>query len=342
MSHDYDMPEPPPIDYDDYGYIPDHDPFDDLPPLPLEHETAKADMPSDDGWSWHDARIVGVDRGAEAGAGRYEIGVINLYADTHTGDLGGSYLPITAFEDETPANDFYHGLQAQIHDQGLAPYQVPEFGEARAFEAVPEPENWRGATIDEYRAYEYLRDLEAFDPNRADEPPQQALDPLMQTITDLGGVIVEIETEVAPAVDESAFQALNAIGVQADTLDPPPFYDAQTGTAYWIGVFQPAKDDHENCLTSILSLGRNPETGTMEAQLAPCVSGDWDKAYRSAEYLLQVADRGGIEQVFDTAEGMALATEQRELWENERGVTLEPDVAQNIADYAREQWEIDL
>jgi hypothetical protein len=80
----------------------------------------------------------------------------------------------------------------------------------------------------------------------------------------------------------------------------------------------------------------------MEAQLAPCVPGDWDKAYTSAEYLIQVAQRGGIEQVFDTAEGMALATDQREFWETERGVALEPDTTREIADHARETWEVEL
>ena len=146
--------------------------------------------------------------------------------------------------------------------------------------------------------------------------------------------------------NETAFQALSAIGIQAENFDPnadpPPFYDAQTSTAYWIGVFQPDKDDRENCVTSILSLARNPETGEMEAQLAPCVPGDWDKAYSSAEYLIQVADRGGIEQLFDTAEGMALATDQREFWETERGVPLEADATHDIAETTRDTWQVEL
>jgi len=192
-----------------------------------------------------------------------------------------------------------------------------------------------------------LRDLEAFDPALADDPPEEALDPLIQTAIELGGVAraVEPEVEPEPVIDESAFQALNAIGVQVENFDPnadpPPFYDAETGTAYWIGVFQPDKDDRENCVTSILSLGRNPETGAMEAQLAPCVPGDWDKAYTAAEYLIQVAQKGGIEQVFDTAEGMALATDQREFWETERGVALEPEATREIADFTRETWEME-
>jgi hypothetical protein len=224
----------------------------------------------------------------------------------------------------------------------LASYQVPDFAEARAAEMNDAPPAWRGAAPDEYEAYEYLRDLEQV---IADEPPEEVIDPLIQTAIELGGV-VEPEIEPEPEVDEAAFQALNAIGVEAEnfdpTTDPPPFYDAETGTAYWIGVFQPDKDDRENCVTSILSLGRDPQTGEMEAQLAPCVPGDWDKAYGAAEHLIRVAQKGDIEQVFDTAEGMALATDQRELWEAERGVPLEPDTTRDIADYTREQWEVEL
>ena len=68
----------------------------------------------------------------------------------------------------------------------------------------------------------------------------------------------------------------------------------------------------------------------MEAQLAPFLPGDWDTAYSAAEQLLQVAERGGIEQVFDTAEGIALASGQRELWETERGLAIEVDEERDI------------
>lgn len=364
--------EPPPLDLDalapppweeDYDHQLAFDPYSSAfdAAIPEDRMPAMPDVPppgqdglqgfetpepTDEAWAWHDARLIGVDRGEDAGNRRYEIGAIDLYADANTGDLGGSYLPIASFSDEAPALGYYHDLQEQIHDQGLAPYQVQEFAEARAFEMNAEPENWRGAEPIEYAAYDYLRGLETFDPALADEPPQESVDSLIQTAIELGGVVVEPELEPETVVEEAAFQALNAIGVQAENFnpnaDPPPFYDAETGTAYWIGVFQADPDDHEHCVTSILSLGRDPETGEMEAQLAPCVVGDWDKAYSAAEYLIQVAERGGIEQVFDTAEGMALATDQRDLWETARGVPLEAEAARDIADYTRDEWEVAL
>lgn len=383
------MPEPPPIDYDDwmppppdevyfmpddpfpadlfssappdYDYAPVDDPWlpdderfvpqvvqhlPDVPPLSQDGlQGFEPPEPADEGWGWHDARLIGVERETDDGT-RYEIGAIDVYANVNTGDLGGSYLPVASFEDVDVAAAFYHTLQEQIHDEGLPAYQVPEFAEARAAEMNPEPEQWRGATPEEYAAYEHLRDLEDGSIGGRDEPPDTAIDPLLQTAIELGGVVVEPEVEAPQIEDGTAFQALNAIGIEAEnfdpTNDPPPFYDAETGTAYWIGVFQPDKEDRDHCVTSILSLGRNPETGEMEAQLAPCVPGEWDKAYASAEYLIQVAQKGGIDRCFDAAEGMALATDQRDLWENERGLALEPEAAREIADYTRDAWEVEL
>ncbi|NOG48773.1 MAG: hypothetical protein HND48_04410 [Chloroflexi bacterium] len=184
----------------------------------------------------------------------------------------------------------------------------------------------------EYAAYEDMRSLDTPD--------------LLPDDLDLDTLFADDIAAPAEAVESPAFKALRDIGIAADGFnpdaDPPPFIDPETGTAYWIGVFQPDKDDPENAVTSILSLGRDPDTGTIEAQLAPVVPGDWNKAYDAAEYLLSVVEKDGIERAFETAEGMALATDQRDLWEAERGLPLEPNAAQDLADYAQSEWEIDL
>ncbi len=345
----------------DYDYIPADDPWlpDDarfvakdvqqLPDVPLPSQDGLQGIeqlePADEGWGWHDARLIGVERETDDGT-RYEIGAMDVYANVNTGDVGGSYLPLAAFDDVDVATAFYHDLQGQIHDLGLPLQDVPRFAERQALALHGEPAVWRGAETAEYVAYDHLRDLEAFDPALADDPPEPAHDPLLRLAIELGGVIAEPEIETAPFDDQAAFQALSVIGVQAvgfdPTKDPPPFYDPETGTAYWIGVFQPDKDDRDNCVTSILSLGRHPDTGELEAQLAPCVPGDWDKTYTAAEHLILVAQKGGIEQVFDTAEGMALASDQRAFWETARGLPLERDTARDIADYTRETWEVAL
>ena len=337
---DFSMPEDPLPDYD---YKPDDDPFEPMTAGVNLQEPADAppSLSADDGWAWHDAALIAVERANEAGeVTGYSIGAVDLYANAHTGDLGGSYLEIGTFEDIDKAAGFYHQLQSEIHDQQILPFALGDFAEEQARERADElgepAPTWGAAAPAEYAAYEDARSLNVLD--APDLPPD---DFQLENLFDL-------EDEPAPAVDTETptFKALREIGLTADGFnpeaDPPPFIDPETGTAYWIGVFQPDKDDPDNCVTSILSLGRDPETGEVEAQLAPCVPGEWDKAYGAAEYLLSVVEKGGIERAFEAAEGMALAADQRELWDRERGIPLEPDAAQDLADYARDQWEIDL
>lgn len=70
--------------------------------------------------------------------------------------------------------------------------------------------------------------------------------------------------------------------------------------------------------------------------------GDWDKAYQSSQHLLGVMQKEGIDACFLAAESMAIATDQREGWEHERGVTVNPDYAQKVAEYAKEAWALEL
>lgn len=346
---DFSMPDDPfPADLfadNSFDYLPDDNAFTPFSAT----ESVQTDAPAaaaqpvfnaDEGWGWHDAGIIAVERAASEQEGeRYSIGAIDLYANAHTGDLGGSYLEIGTFDDLDEAAAFYHDLQNEIHDQRLLPFQLTDFAYERASEraverGAPIPE-WRGASDVEYAAYEDMRSLDTSD--APDLPPDDL---------DLDALFADDIAASAEAVESPAFKALRDIGIAADGFnpdaDPPPFIDPETGTAYWIGVFQPDKDDPNYAVTSILSLGRDPNTGEVEAQLAPCVPGDWEKAYDAAEYLLNVVERDGIERAFDTAEGMALATDQRNLWEAERGLPLEPDAAQDLADYTRSEWEIDL
>ena len=53
-------------------------------------------------------------------------------------------------------------------------------------------------------------------------------------------------------------------------------------------------------------------------------------------------ERDGIEACFLAAESMAVATDLRDLWETEHGITLESDYAEQAAEYAQETWELDL
>jgi len=306
------------------------------------------DPPTQDAWSWLDARFVGLEQIDSNGVLMgYEIGCVDLYANTQSGDLGGLLLPVQSFppSEIEQAEDLFNRLNNYAYDQGMGAHELPDLAErvgARIAgrEGLESPQ-WRVLTPNEYALFE--RESGMVPESEPDVPPEHAHDDLLRAAYALGGVEVELEEpEHYPAV-----QALEEIGLSADGFDPdrdpPPFYNQATNTAYWVGVYQPDPDDREICVASILSLTRDPDSGTYEAQLAPCVVGDWDKAYRASEHLIGIAERNDdIERVFEAAEGMAIAGSQRGAWQHERGVELEPDSAQDIGEYAAQQWELDL
>src|SRR5512134_2449266 len=78
----------------DYGYVPVDDPWLpdddrfvakdaqqllDVPPLAQDGlQGFEQPEPLDEGWGWHDARLIGVERATDDGT-RYEIGAIDVY-----------------------------------------------------------------------------------------------------------------------------------------------------------------------------------------------------------------------------------------------------------------------
>jgi len=338
------MDEPP----EEYDYEPESFltvPAPDQQALP-GFEPPSVEPPSE--WSWVDARMVGLEQFDPAGQlTGYEVGCVDLYANTQTGDLGGVFLRVQTFEpgELDRAEDLFNRLNGYAYDKDLAAHELPDLAEKAAGkiaerEGTTLPE-WRGLTPDEYIQFE--RQLGLVQDVEPEFPPEQAQNDLLHTAYDLGGVQTDIQAEE----QHPAVRALTGIGLSAEDFDPdrdvPPFYDEATQTAYWIGIYQPDPDDRETCVASILSLTRDPDTGDYEAQLAPCVAGNWDKAYQSSEHLIGIAQRSDdIERVFEAAEGRAIAADQRDTWQQERGVRLEPESAQNIADYAAQAWEIAL
>ncbi|MCS7071008.1 MAG: hypothetical protein NZM00_05845, partial [Anaerolinea sp.] len=253
--------------WDDFAYSPADDPFEPVSSAGQPNVgTALPPVGDDEGWAWYDAALIAVERADENGAVTgYSIGAVDLYANAHTGDIGGSYLEIGTFDDIDAAAGFYHHLQGEIHDRQVLPFQLVDFAVEQAREradelGVPAPA-WRAVAAAEYAAYEALRSLDT--PDAPDLPPDEF------ELDDVFGLDGEPRQTVE--TDSPAFRALREIGISAEGFDPegdpPPFVDSDTGTAYWIGVFQPDRDDPDNAVTSILSLGRDPETGAVEAQL---------------------------------------------------------------------------
>lgn len=304
------MPDFPPLDYQDEDfYLPD-DPYPDvyLDPLPDEpfwlSDDRASDLPPvqqdglqsqdqsfvDDAWRWQDTRLIGVERDQLE---RYEIGALDLYANMHTGETTGLYLPIAQFEDEQRAVERFNQLDDDLSHQ--APDQHIAFLEEQAFAHQPDPPNWRDATEPEYRAYDHING---------------------QTIADDVGVDT-------PSPEQTALGEIGLRLSHAD-LDPPMFTDEGSNTHFWIGVFQPDSHDKAHCITSILSL-TSDESGAYHAQLAPCAVGDWETAHDNAHFLIEKAQQGGMDYAFDAAEAMARGSQQHDIWQSERGVPMEID-----------------
>jgi hypothetical protein len=319
-SYPPDVPEDPYFDAsfaaEAFDYAREDDPFQ--PVRTVSSDLAEpVDLPQsfdpDAGWHWHDGTLIALAHpGPDASQERYAVGAVDVYANALTGDLGGSYLEIGAFDSLDEAADLYASLQADIHDRHLLPFQFMTFAQDKAVERGQSAPEWRGMGEAEYAAYDAVRSLES-------------------------GDIAQPEQSVS--------EALRQIGLGADGFDldadAAPFTD-DAGTRYWIGVFQPDPAQPDACVTSILSLGHDPDSGELHAALAPCVPGDWDRSFEAAEYLIDVAGRDGIESALDAAGVLALATDQRELWRSERGIPLGPDAASDLAQFAHEEQEIDL
>ena len=301
-----------------------------------------------DTWAWLDAQFVGLEqRDADGAVAAYVVGCADLYADTLSGDLSGAFLPVQTFasDERERAEALLDKLEGYAEERDLAAHALPALAERAAAkiaarEGLDAPQ-WRALTPDEYATFEHTWDS---DPRAGEDiPPQSAQQTLLHTAYELGGV----EAEMHQPPPYPAAQALEEIGLSAEGFDPdrdpPPFYDAATHTAYWIGVYQPDPDERDVCVASILSLTRNPQNGAYAAQLAPCVVGDWDKAYAASEHLIGVAERSDdIARVFEAAEGMAIAADQRAAWQHARGVELAPESAHEIGEYAAQQWELEL
>ncbi|MCC6973860.1 MAG: hypothetical protein IT322_07620 [Anaerolineae bacterium] len=279
-----------------------------------------------------DARFVALENLNEDGSVlNYEVGAMEVYADPEKGETSGRYLTVAHAHTLEALEAAYFPLQMAVEYGGVGAHSLHHF----AGFAAGEGSLWQEASPAQMEAYWEHVGLSLPE----DEPPLETYADLLREAAALGAPAQELD-------GNAAFRALSAIGVKAQdfdpTQDPPPFFDPETSTAYWIGVFQPDLNDADDCYASILSLGRDPETGELEAQLAPCVPGDWDKAYQSSQHLLGVMQKEGIDACFLAAESMAIATDQREVWESERGVTVSSEYAQEVADYAREAWEIEL
>lgn len=289
--------------------------------------TPELDFREDEDWQWQDTRLIQLERSDDE-LRPHEIGCIDVFA-SQSGDLAGSYIPIERFADPDAAAAFSQQLDTQFAQTNTIPYQMDYFAERAALKHADGEVTWRSAGPAEYDAFI------AQSAPQLDAPPHETLDPLLATAYELGGV----PGRTVP-IDTGTFQAVEQLGVSADTLRDDasrPLYDAASDTHYWIGVFQPDPADTDFCITSILSVQRDPATQQPVAHLAPCADGDWDTAYEHATNLIDVAHQQGLDACLDVAADMARDTQQHLIWDDGHGVQLDESTSRHVAD----QLELD-
>lgn len=246
----------------------------------------------------------------------YSVGVMEVWQDPQTGDQTGAYLhmadaPHLARAEEMRGNIYRLADEAEVAEADLGNF---------AHGLIKHRGEWQPLTEAQWEVAD--QSLAPDTPNFQDDVTWAARDRLLAQVFEMAGDELEREE-----IDQSheLQTVMRGLGLQAEDFDPtvtpPPLFDENTNTAYWIGVYQPDPANPKEAITSILSIQQD-EVGQSVAHLAPVATGDWDHAYHTAEYLLGVAERTqDVGQVLDAAEGMAVATQQRELW----GIQVEPD-----------------
>ena len=118
------MDEPPPEAYD----------FEPEPFVIAPDQPTLPGFEPRESWSWLDARFVGMEQVDDTGElTGYEVGCVDLYADTVSGDLGGSFLRVQAFgtDERDRAEDLFNRLNHYAYDQGTRRARAPRLGRTR-------------------------------------------------------------------------------------------------------------------------------------------------------------------------------------------------------------------
>ncbi len=248
----------------------------------------------------------------------YAVGVVEVWQDPQTGDQTGTYLhmadaPHLARAEEMRSNIYRLADEAEVADADLGDF---------AHGLIKHRNEWQPLTEAQWQVVDQA--LAPDTPDFQDDATWAARDRLLAQVFEVSGD--ELEREEIDQTHELQ-TVMRGLGLQAEDFNPantpPPLFDDSTNTAYWIGVYQPDPSNPSEAITSILSIQQD-DNGQPVAHLAPVATGDWDHAYRTAEYLLGVAERTqDVGQVLDAAEGMAVATQQRDLW----GIPVEEDIA---------------
>lgn len=237
----------------------------------------------------------------------YAVGVAEVWTDFQTGEQAGTYLHMADAPHQERAEQMRENIYRMADEAEISDHQLGNF----ARDLIKGRSDWQPLTEAQWELVDNR--LNADTPDWDREDTWNAREEL------LAQAFEQAEGEQNMPNFE---QAISNLGLQV-AQQPPHLWDEKTQTAYWIGVYQDPQQP-DQAVTAILSLKED------DAQLAPVALGDPDHAQQTANYLLKVAERSGdLGRVLDAAEGMAVATQHRELWAEARelAATHAPDFA---------------
>ena len=296
----------PPIPSDEEFYVPDEVHID-VPPDWVEASISAQDpTPASEALERDPDRLLqetgviieAIQPDPDADPTGYAVGVVEVWGSPHTGDQSGAYLHMADAPHLERAEEMRSNIYRLADEADVPDHQFGDFAHG---------------LNQGHGAWQHLTDAqwELVDNTPAPDTPD-FLDDAVWEVRDrmLAGAFeaAGLERDVSLSIT----QAMADVGIQIEDFDPastpPPLFDEGTNTSYWIGVYQdPAKP--EQAVTSILSIRDDG------ARLAPVATGDFERAYQTAEYLLKVAERTqDVGQLLDATEGVAVATQHRELW----------------------------
>jgi hypothetical protein len=304
----------PPMPSDEDFYVPD-EVYIDIPPdwveesIPAQGPTPASEaVERDPDWLLEGSGVIieAIQPDPDADPTGYAVGVVEVWGNPHTGDQSGAYLHMADAPHLERAEEMRRNIYRLADEADVPDHQFGDFAHG---------------LIQGRGAWQHLTETQW---NLVDNPPAPDTPDFLDDV--LWEARDQMLTQVFEmAADEPRFapdvaQAMADVGIQIKDFDPastpPPLFDEGTNTSYWIGVFQnPERPNHT--VTSILSIRDD------EARLAPVATGDFERAYQTAEYLLKVAERTqDVGQLLDAAEGMAVAAQHREMWNMEVGENL--------------------
>lgn len=314
---------PPPIPHGEDYTVPDWVYLDTAPDV-TDTITVRDTTPASDtverntDWQLQEAGVIieAIQPDPDADPTGYAVGVVEVWGDPHTGDQTGAYLHMADAPHLGRAEEMRDNIYRMADEAGVSD---PEFGDF-AHRLIKGRGEWQPLSESQWGLVDNppVPDMPDFQDDTIWEARDRMLEQTFETL-EREDIDQPIEVE----------QVIQRMGIQIEDFDPattpPPLFDENSNTAYWIGVYQPDENNSDEAITSILSIQQD-ENGQTHAHLAPVATGDFDHAHQTAEYLLKVAERTqDVGQLLDAAEGMAVATQHRELW----GMEVDEDITFN-------------